>query len=233
MTLGPVYLNVLAPLRTAERGFSASGSRRLLDWVIRPAWAGGEGHLGSGRVVGEVLGQVTFSALSPELVAFPVRGSIAQEQVRTADVWFYPAPGVDPEATKINTVALDVAGTAERAGERIRFRGALVLNDAWMADASPGSRSSAPISDVRKVRGIAASFMPVEGGRLEVRVDVTRFFRGADFGELRNNPADADGTKVLVQSKTGKVTTDPVMNNVYQGLRESSGAYFVRWVTPD
>jgi hypothetical protein len=224
MTIGPVYLNVVPPLRDPSYG--------LLDVFIRPAWAEGQSHLADGRIVGEVLSQVQFSALSPALVAMPVPGSITQEQVRTAEVWFYPAPGVSADATKIATVALDVAGQATRGASTIRFRGALKLDDAWLPDVPSGTRGVLSIAELRKVRGIQASFFPSEGGRLEIRVDVKRFFRGADFSNLDANPIDADGTKVLVQSKTGKVTTDQVMTNLYQGLREAEGSYNVRWIDP-
>jgi hypothetical protein len=224
VTIGPVYLNVVPPLRDETQGF--------LDLFVKTAWAHGEGHLNEGRIVGEVLGQLRFSALSSDLVSFPVFGSLTQEEVRTAEVWFYPEPGVSPDTTKIDTVAFDVAGEATKDGSTVRFRGALVLNDAWQPDAPAGSRSTASITDIRKVRGIQTTFFPTEGGRLELRFDVTHLFRGADFGNLASNPSDKDGTKVLVQAKTGKVTTDQVMTNLYQGLRASSGTYAVRWVRP-
>lgn len=244
VTIGPLYLNVIPPLRDdtqslaplLPRGDSVVGRsdarRAFLDLFERQAWAHGEGHLDSGRIVGEVLGQLRFSALSSELVSFPVTGSITQEEIRTAEVWFYPEPGVSPDTTKIDTVAFDVAGEATKGSDTVRFRGALTLNDAWQPDAPAGSRSTVPITDIRKVRGIPATIFPNEGGHLELRFDVTRLFRGADFSNLASNPADKDGTKVLVQAKTGKVTTDQVMTNLYQGLRESTGTYDVRWVGP-
>ncbi|HEY0465228.1 MAG TPA: hypothetical protein VGC79_13505, partial [Polyangiaceae bacterium] len=99
VTLGPVYLNVIPPL--------TDSSANIFGYFIRSAWAHGEGHLDAGRVVGEVLAQVSFDALSSELVSFPERGDIAQEDVRTTDIWFYPEPGVAADTTKIDTIALD------------------------------------------------------------------------------------------------------------------------------
>lgn len=244
VTIGPLYLNVVPPLTDDTQGLLPSSPRihRMLggvdsrrgffDLFEKTAWAHGEGHLAAGRIVGEVLGQLRFSALSSELVSFPVTGSITQEEVRTAEVWFYPEPGVASDTTQIDTVAFDVAGVATKGGDTVRFRGALTLNDAWQPDVPAGSRSTVPITDLRKVRGIPTTFFPNEGGRLELRFDVTRLFRGADFSNLASNPADKDGTKALVQAKTGKVTTDQVMTNLYQGLRESTGTYSVRWVGP-
>jgi hypothetical protein len=224
VTLGPVYLNVVAPLTDSKTS--------LLDFVIRPAWAHGEGHLDSGRIVGEVLSQVTFDALSPDLIPFPSLGTLTQEECRTAEIWFYPEPGVSPDTAKIDTVALDVAGSASRAGDTVAFRGSLILDDTWVTDQEAGTRGARDLTSIRKVRGIPASFFPSEGGHLEIRFDVARLFRGADFSNLTLNPSDADGTKVLVQSKSGSVTTDQVMQNLYQGMRETSGTYAVRWAEP-
>jgi hypothetical protein len=229
-TLGPVYLNVLAPLR------ASLWDRLAPSGWVRSAWAGGESHQGEGRVVGEVLGQVQFDALSSTLVPFPVRGVVLQEQVRTLDLWFFPEPGVPFESASLATTALDVLGFAERKsaagaegkGAKVRFRGKVVLNEDWLP--TQAKRGAVPISEVRKVRGIATDFVPNEGGQLQIRLDVKQIFRGADFDSLINNPVDADGTRVLVQAKTGKVTVDQVMTNIYQGLRQTEGTYRVRWV---
>jgi hypothetical protein len=222
VTVGPVYLNVLAPLRVS-----------LWDRLVPSAWASGESHQAGGRVVGEVLGQVQFDALSSTLVSFPVRGVVLQEQVRSLDLWFFPEPGVTAESPTLATTALDVAGMAERknalaAPEKVRFRGKLTLSDDWLP--TQGKRGAVSIADVRKVRGIGGNFVPTEGGELHIRFDVQQVFRGADFDSLSNNPADADGTRVLVQAKSGKVTVDQVMTNLYQGLRQTEGTYQVKWV---
>ena len=220
VTLGPVYLNVIPPLRDSTSS--------IWDWVIRPAWAHGEEHLNAGRVVGEVLSLVTFDALSRELVTFPTRGTMTQEQVRTADIWFSPEPGTSADAQKIDTIALDVAGTAARERRVVRFRGALKLDASWIADQTLGTRGNQSIAAIRKVRGIPASFFPENGGALEITFDVKRLLRGADFANLEANKSDSDGTKVLVPGKAG----DQVMTNLFQGLREADGTYRVRWVSP-
>ncbi len=221
VTLGPLYLNVIPPL-----GRSA---RSLLDVLIPSAYAQASEHLDAGRIVGEVLGQLTISALSPELVPFPALGTSTEEDVRTADVWFYPAPGVSPDATAIDTVALAVAGEATRDGSLVPFRGALVLDADWLAEQPAGTRGSPSIAEIRQVRGIEAAFTPRDGGHLELRVDITRLFRGADFSRLADNPVDADGVPLLVQERSGR---DQVMTNLYQGLREANGTYALRWVDP-
>ena len=107
MRLGPVYLNTVAPLR-AHRGFR----------LIREAHAD-EGHLKGGLVVGEVLGDVTVDLLGPP-VPFPVAGLVTEDTVRTAEIRFWPGPGVDPE-TPLADPILSVAGEATRDGATVRF----------------------------------------------------------------------------------------------------------------
>jgi hypothetical protein len=221
VTLGPVYLNVIPPLRSATRS--------VLDLLIPNARAQAAEHLDTGRIVGEVLGQVTFSALSSQPVPFSVLGTLTEEEVRTAEVWFYPAPGTSPDATQIDTAALVVAGEATRDGEVVPFRGSLVLDDDWLSEQPAGARGSQSILEIRQVRGVAASFVPREGGRLELRVDITRLFRGADFSRLGDSPIGADGVRELVQVRSGR---DQVMTNLYQGLREANGTYAVSWIDP-
>ena len=218
VTLGPVYLNVQPPLRLSH----------WLDWLVPPAFAQAA-HLDEGRVAGEVLGQVTFSALTPELVPFPVTGTLAQEPVRTVEVWFYPRPGVAAETAAIDTVALDVAGEASREGVTYAFAGQLVLNEDWVADQVAGTRGTASITEIRQVRGVAADFFPIEGGRLELRLDITRLFRGANFASLEDNAAAADGVRELSQAPASR---DQVMNNLYLGLREANGTYGINWIVP-
>lgn len=220
VTLGPVYLNVIAPLWT--------GAIDRPSW-IKTAHANGESHLDSGRVVGEVLGQIAFDALSSSEVAFPTRGTITDEEVRTVDLWFYPRPGIAPDTTKIDTVALDVAGEATKGADDVRFRGTLVLDDTWLPATQPGEPGGQTILGVRQVRGIPADFVPTEGGHLTLRFDVRACFRGADFASLATNPEDPDGTKILVQSKSGTFLTDQVMTNLYEGVRAQTRTYSVTW----
>lgn len=221
ITLGPVYLNTAVPL---------SGPQTWLGRLFLPyARAEGESQLESGRIVGQVLAQVSFDALSPKLVRLGT-GESAHDAVRTAEIGFYPPPGVPVDQTKIDQAAVDVAGTATKQGATVRFRGRLVLDDAWLPDPKPGAPGAASVLTLRLVRGVPAGFTPSRGGALELRVDPTVLFAGADFSALTDSPTDPDGTKVLVQSKTGRITTDQVMRNLFSGLR-SVDAWDVRWRT--
>jgi hypothetical protein len=222
VTVGPLYLNTISPLGGVARWM------RLLP--VREARAH-SAHLGEGRIVGEVLGRVRFDALSPSLVPFPARGVISTDEVRSAEVWFFPPADVPPETTKISGAAVEVAGEAVREQERVRFRGKLILNDDWLPNAKPGDRDNTPITAIRQVRGIPARFLPSPGGRLEIRVALAPLFASADFSNLEQNPPDLEDpqARALVQSKTGKYTTDQVMRVMYQGLRAASGTYAVTW----
>jgi hypothetical protein len=178
-------------------------------------------------VLGEVLGRVTFDALTGELVPFPVPGTIVQEEVRSAEIWFYP----EYDAAAV-PVALSVRGDANKDGQTVPFRGELTLDDDWVPNQQVGARGVISLTELRKVRGVPASFTPFEGGRLQLRCDVTQLFRGADFASLANNPTDADGTKVLVQENSGSNTRDQVMTNLYQGLRDATDVYSVQYLAP-
>lgn len=223
VTAGPVYLNVVAP-----RG-GATTARGFLFPFERVAHAHGEDHLGSGRIVGEVLGQLTFDALGGARVPFPTRATVTNEAVRTVDVWLYPPPGSDPETKKVRA-ALDVEGTAERGGATVRFRGGLAIDEAFLPDAEPGTRGARTLSEIRRIRGIAASFTPEEGGALEIVFDVREAFRGCDFGALTANPKDPDGAFRLVQGKT--TGNDQVVTSLFQGLKSATGTWTVRFVSP-
>jgi len=218
LVFGPIYLNVIAP----RQGITAG----LMGLLEREAFAAGEDHLGSGRVVGEVLGQVRVDALNDALVPFPVPGVATNEGVRTADVWFFPPIGQDPDTPNVPP-ALVVEGTAARGGRTVAFRGALVFDETWLPEAAIASREARTLADIRRVRGIAAQFVPDDGGRLVVRFDVRALFRGADFDALAQNPADADGTKRLVQGRASGV--DQVMTNLFQGIKSTTGPWLVRW----
>jgi hypothetical protein len=221
--LGPIYLNTLQPLAQTARLW-----RLLAPVGVAHAH---DSHLGVGRIVGEVLGQLRFDALSPALLPFPVAGVASEEEVRSAEVWFYPPSTLPPETVKTSTAAVEVEGVATREGQQIPFKGRLLLDDAWVPDVKPGDKGGQTITDLRKVRGIPTSFTPTAGGRLEIRMNVAKLFQGADFSNLESSPKDlADGTsRTLVQAKTGKFTTDQVMRNAFNALRATTGTYAVRW----
>lgn len=213
MRLGPIYLNTVAPVR-ASRGFR----------LIREARAD-DSHLGNGLIVGEVLGDVEVDLLSPSLTPFPVRGQVTGDEVRTAEIRFWPGAGIDPESPT-TTPVLSVAGTARREGESIRFEGTLVLDQTWLPNAAPGDRNFLTLADIRAVRGIPAPITAQEGGVLEVRVDPRRLFATANFAQIRDNPRVP--TNPDVRSLVQGSGTDQVTRSLYDAVR-SIRTYEIRW----
>jgi hypothetical protein len=221
LTVGPVYLNTVAPLRSARH------------WgvpFVRSAYAD-DSHLGEGTVVGEVLAQVTANLLSPELVTFPAWGTTTSDRVRSLEICYYPNPGEPPDTPGAGVAALRVAGRAIRGGQDVTFRGDLAIDATWQPSGQPGSNNYEPLRSLREVRGVPASFTPGEGGWLELRVDAARFFRGANFDALAQNPVDTDGvTRLLVQAKGATLSTDSVMRALFNNVRASAaGTYAARW----
>lgn len=217
LRLGPVYLNTVAPLR-ASRGFR----------FIREAHAD-EAHLGSGLIVGEVLGDLEVDLLGSALQPFGRRGLVTGDLVRTAEIRFWPGPGIDPGSPTLDPV-LVVAGSATLADETIPFEGQLLLDETWLPNAEPGDRNFLTLSDIRQVRGVPTSFVADEGGTLEIRVDPRRLFATANFAQIRANPTSPrdPSVRLLTQASGTTGTTDQVMRSLYDALR-SIRTYEVRW----
>lgn len=193
------------------------------DFTIGPVYLKSAASRDASRSVGEVLDQVTVDALSPAPAVFALRGTMTEAPVRSGEVWFWPAPGIAPETTKIATAAADLAGTAVRGGALVRFHGRLVLDDAWASTARPGEHAAQPISDVRKAHAIPADFSPQEGGALEIRVDARGLLAGADFAAL---DADGGGDGGEIELKP----TDQVMKTAFAGLRAARGTWEIEWI---
>jgi hypothetical protein len=216
--LGPLYLNTVPPL--AETAWFS---------LVRPAFAD-PSHLAPGRITGELLGQLSFDALSPDLVPFAETGTLTREPVRTLELRFYPPAGVSFDTLKITDPVVEVAGLATRGADAVPFRGALVLDDTWIPDIQAGDKGGLTIAEIREVRGVPADFHPEPGGTLEIRLDPAQLLRGADFSSLASNPLDQDGTtRLLVQARTGAHTTDQVMRGMFNAIRASTGTYQAQW----
>lgn len=167
VAVGPLYLNTLAPLEGDRR----SPLQRLEDLLLPSAYADGESHLSSGRIVAQVTTQVEVDALAPALVAVPGGGDGVSEPALTGEVWLFNRDGA------LGGAAVRVAGVARRDGLEVPFEGSLVIDQGLVT--TGGSLDAA-----RKVRGIPAQVTPAGGGALRVRVDPRGWFEGADFREL-------------------------------------------------
>lgn len=234
LTVGPVYLDAAAPSGVIDRGTGARFRVPSLFGVRAAHAHGGD----AGRVVAEVLSQLTVELTRGEPARFPTRGTAVGEPARALRLMFLPPPGVAPEATKTPQPTLVVEGRAtgvDGAGSPVdvAFRGALLLDDTWLGSTAPGTAGYESIVDLRTVSGVRADVHPTDGGSLLLRVDPRALLAGCDFSTLSSNPLDpSDATRrLLVQSRTG-AGTDQVMRNLFQNLKKSSGVYAATWQRP-
>lgn len=187
VAFGPLYLNTLAPLEGDRR----SPLQRLGDLLLPSAYADGESHLSSGRIVAQVTTQVEVDALAPALVAVPGGGDGVDDAALTGEVWLFNRDGA------LGGAAVRVAGVARRDGLEVPFEGALVIDQSLVT--TGGSLDTA-----RKVRGIPAPLTPSGGGALRVRIDPRGWFEGADFRELTAGTAREGRYRFTSQDNVGR-----------------------------
>lgn len=187
VVLGPLYLNTIAPLEGDRR----SPLQRIGDLLLPSAYADGEAHLGSGRIVAQVTTQVEVDALAPALAAVPGGGDGIDVPALTAEVWLFNRDGA------LGGAAVRVTGTARRDELEVPFEGALVIDQSLVS-------AGGSIDEARKVRGIPARVTPSEGGALRVRVDPRGWFDGADFRELTAGAAREGRYRFTAQDNVGR-----------------------------
>jgi hypothetical protein len=175
-----------------------------------------------GVYVAEVLRGIDIDALSPALQPFPERGSGTEDLAATGEVWL---SGQRIDALDDRTVIADVAGTATRGGESMRFEATLTIGRNRVAvstdPARPGAR---PLCAERIVTPIPVSVTPHDGGALIVRVDPRAWFSNVELGELEKVSPDSD-LRRFPDETAGQPAT-----NLYNGLRSASGVYAFSFV---
>jgi hypothetical protein len=174
----------------------------------------------AGIYVAEVLGGLEVDLLSAEPQRFPSRGYGTTEPASTGEVWLTPG---DVNQTANSTVVLRVSGSAERNGQRFPFEGKLSIGQnrvVPVTDAAlPGQH---PICKQRIVSPIAVALQPEPGRELLLRIDPRGMFGNVDFGTL----GQTDGVFHFAD-QTG---ADQASDNLYAGLRRSSGVYQFSWL---
>lgn len=200
--IGAVYLNRSAPI---------SGGQERACFL-------------PGVYVGEVLGGVTVDALSPVLQPLGAGGTGTADHAVTGEVWL---TGGRVDAPDDRTVIADVAGTATRGAEALRFEGTVTIGKNRAAEqtdpARPGQR---PLCAERIVTPIPVSITPEEGGALVVRADPRAWFANVDLGALEPAAGEADPRRI-----PDDASTQPGIN-LYRGLRAAVGAYQFEWRSP-
>jgi hypothetical protein len=163
----------------------------------------------------QVLGGLEVDLLSPTPQPFPKVGFATTEPSQTGEVWL---TDTDVDGEQNRTVVLRVSGNAERDGKSYPFEAALTIGDNRVLPPSnaalPGQN---PICKQRIVSPIALDLQAKPGDALLLRADPRGMFANVDFSSL-----SYDGQRYLFADRAG---VDQASDNLYSGLRRSSGVY--------
>ncbi|HKY39057.1 MAG TPA: hypothetical protein VJN18_24130 [Polyangiaceae bacterium] len=172
-----------------------------------------------GIYVAEVLAGREIDLLSPEPQAFPSTGFATTERALTGEVWL--AQG-DVNQTSSSTVVLRVAGAAHNDGRSYPFEGKLSIGQNRVVPATdPALPGQHPICKQRIVSPIPLDLLPALGRSLLLTIDPREMFGNVDFETL-----DPNAGVYRFADETG---VNQASDNLYAGLRRSSGVYAFEW----
>ncbi|MEO6572512.1 MAG: hypothetical protein ABIP89_01645 [Polyangiaceae bacterium] len=177
-----------------------------------------------GTYTAQVRSGLDVDLLSPEIQPFPELGSGSTLPSRVAEVWL---TGGDVNALDDDTVVLDVAGTADRAGQIYPFSGQVTIGQnragSDVGGALPGAH---PLCKQRIVSPILASITSADGGLLVLHLDPKALFTNVDFSQLAKT---SDAPPAYAFSDT---IEDQPSINLYQNLRAAGPLYRFDWIAP-
>lgn len=174
----------------------------------------------SGVYVAEVLGGRDVDLLSSTPQAFPNIGFSTTERALTGEVWLSQG---DINQTSSSTVVLRVSGTAERRGQSFPFQGKLSIGANRMdPPTDPALPGQHPICKQRIVSPVEVNLVANGHSSLLLQIDPRAMFGNVDFETL----SETDGTYRFADA-TG---LDQASDNLYAGLRRSSGVYQFSWL---
>lgn len=175
-----------------------------------------------GVYVAQVLDGLDVDALSPALQRFPVQGHGTADHAITGEVWLTNGR-IDADDDRLPIA--EVAGTATRGSESMRFEGTVTIGrNRVVASTDPARPGAKPLCAERIVTPIATSITPENGGALVVRVDPRAWFRNVELGELAPVSAGSDLRRIPDE-------LDPTpAYNFYVGLRAADGPYRFEWL---
>lgn len=175
-----------------------------------------------GVYVAQVLSGITVDALSTTLQPFPELGSGTADHAVTGEVWL--TGGRIDEQDDRTTIA-DVAGTATRGAESMRFEGTVTIGKNRRSPQTDPARPGAnPLCASRIVTPIPVSITPTDGGSLVVRVDPRGWFANVELAELTPVSPGSDLRRIPDDSES-----QPSLN-LFNGLRAASGVYRFEWL---
>lgn len=173
-----------------------------------------------GIYVAELLGGREVDLLSATPQAFPGTGFATNDRALTGEVWLSQG---DVNQSASGTVVLRVAGTAERNGTAFPFRGKLTIGqNRVLPPNDPALPGQHPICKQRIVSPIAVDLTARPGSSLLLRIDPRGMFGNVDFQTLARA-----GTDYVFADAAG---VDQASDNLYAGLRRSSGVYELSWL---
>lgn len=191
-----------------------------LNQTVASSGAAAEACVAPGAYVAEIFGPLDVDLLSSAAVTFPFEGEGTQTQAKTAEVWLTDG---DVNASEDSTVILDVAGTAEQAGETYPFSANVSIGSNRQPRVSnPALPSANPICHQRIVTPIQVDITPTDGGMLALVIDPRRMFDGVDFSQL---------TKVSDEPLAYEIpdTSAGPGGALFKGMRSNAGVYSFTW----
>jgi len=173
-----------------------------------------------GIYVAEVLGGREVDLLSAAPQPFPNPGFTTTERALTGEVWLSQG---DVNQASSSTVVLRVSGTAVRSGQSFPFQGRLSIGANRVEPATdPALPGQHPICKQRIVSPIEVNLVASGHSSLLLQIDPRGMFGNVDFQTL----SETDGTYRFADA-TG---LDQASDNLYAGLRRSSGVYQFSWL---
>jgi hypothetical protein len=169
----------------------------------------------AGIYAAEVLAGLELDLLSPEPQAFPSLGFATTERALTGEVWLTNGDVNQPSSS---LPVLSVSGTAERDGQRYPFEGKLTIGQNRVVPATdPSLPGQHPICKQRIVTPIPVDLQLQSHQALLLRIDPRGMFANVDFSTLEKS-----GDIYEFADESG---ADQGSDNLYAGLRRSSGVY--------
>lgn len=174
-----------------------------------------------GVYVAQVLDGADLDVLDSNPQPFPRSGSGTADLAVTGEVWL---TGARIDALDDRTIIADVAGSAIRGADSLRFEAKVTIGKNRVAvRTDPARPGASPLCAERIVTPIPVSITPTDGGSLVLRADPRGWFANVELAELAPISAEND-LRVFPDETRGQPAT-----NLYLGLRAASGVYRFEW----